>query len=320
MDAGDVELSGAVDFNPNELGEKPKTQEVKNAETTVETASKPASIKEEDVRFYSDKISTSNNDMFVRVEGGERRKRAMKRREERERKEALREAKIANRREEAASKQVADSEKQLKKEQRRLIKEQRQQKRRARREKIFGWIKRHWYIFATAIVLVIFGCIVLGVIGSKLAESAKEDAEIRKVDNLVVDTKAIERRMWENADGQQPWTAIKEYDDMIARLDTDELRADAYIYRSRMLLNYVQTYETDDKDELIRIIKSDVEKAVSFNVSDRAVCWASKLGKTLGDLDFYNKYAKECKEWSSKNPQPEPSTSQGERVEGEREG
>ncbi len=320
MDAGDVELSGAVDFNPNELGEKPKTQEVKSAETTVETASKPASIKEEDVRFYSDKISTSNNDMFVRVEGGERRKRAMKRREERERKEALREAKIASRREEAASKQVADSEKQLKKEQRRLIKEQRQQKRRARREKIFGWIKKHWYIFATAIVLAIVGCIVLGVIGSKLAESAKEDAEIQKADNLVVDAKAIERRMWENADGQQPWTAIKEYDDMIARLDSNELKADAYITRSRMLLNYVQTYETDDKDELIRIIKSDVEKAASFNVSDRAVCWASKLGKTLGDLDFYNKYAKECKEWSSKNPQSEPATSQDEHVEGEREG
>ena len=152
MDAGDVELSGAVDFSPNELGEKPKTQEVKNAETTVETASKPASIKEEDVRFYSDNIKTSNNDMFVRVEGGDRLKRAARRREERERKEALREAKIASRREEAASKQVADSEKQLKKEQRRLIKEQRQQKRRARREKVLGWIKKHWYIFAAIVV------------------------------------------------------------------------------------------------------------------------------------------------------------------------
>ena len=151
MNAGDVELSGAVDFNPNELSEKPKTQEIKNAETTVETANKPASIKEEDVRFYSDKIK-SGNDMFVRVEGGERRKRAMKRREERERKEALREAKVAEKRE-GASGLVGESEKALKKEQRRLAKEQRKQKRSERWSKIFGWLKKHWYIFAGIVVI-----------------------------------------------------------------------------------------------------------------------------------------------------------------------
>ena len=320
MDAGDVELSGAVDFNPNSVGDKPNTQGIENTKESVETAKEVASVKEEDIRFRSDKIRSSSDDMFVRVEGGERRKREALRREERERKESLREAKIASRREEAASKQVADSEKQLKKEQRRIMKEQREQENSVRFVKFVNWLKKHWYIYVAAIVLVIVGCIVSGVIGSKLAESAKEDAEIQKADNLVVDAKAIERRMWENADGQQPWTAIKEYDDMIARLDSNELKEDAYITRSRMLLNYVQTYETDDKDELIRIIKSDVEKAASFNVSDRAVCWASKLGKTLGDLDFYNKYAKECKEWSSKNPQSEPATSQDEHVEGGREG
>ncbi len=152
MNAGDVELSGAVDFNPNELSEKPKTQEIKNAETTVETANKPASIKEEDVRFYSDKIK-SGNDMFVRVEGGERRKRAAKRREERERKEALREAKMAEKRE-GASGLVGESEKALKKEQRRLAKEQRKQKRSERWSKILGWFKKHWYIFAGIVVIV----------------------------------------------------------------------------------------------------------------------------------------------------------------------
>ena len=174
MDAGDVELSGAVDFSPNELSEKPKTQEVKNAETTVETASKPASIKEEDVRFYSDKISTSNNDMFVRVEGGERRKRAMKRREERERKEALREAKMAEKRE-GVSGLVGESEKALKKEQRRLAKEQRKQKRAERRGKILGWLKKHWYIFAGIVVVAALAGGVL-LVSHLISEAQKSQA------------------------------------------------------------------------------------------------------------------------------------------------
>ena len=320
MDAGDVEFSGAVDFNPDEVEDKPTTQSVQNAEQSVETANKVASVKEEDIRFRADDIK-NGNDMFVRVAGGDRRKRAAERREKREQKQSLREAEQADRSEKTgASKVVLESEKQLKKEQRRIAKEQREQRSAERRRKIVAWSKSHWYFFAAVAVLVIAGCIALGIIGGKLAEKAKEDDRIQKADNLIIDTKAIERRMWENADGQQPWTAIKEYDDMIARLDSNELKADAYIARSRMLLNYIQTYETDDKGELIRMIKSDVEKAASFNVSDRAVCWASKLGKTLGDLDFYNKYAKECKEWSSKNPQSEPATSQDEHVEGEREG
>ena len=199
MNAGDVELSGAVDFNPNELSEKPKTQEVKNAETTVETANKPASIKEEDVRFYSDKIK-SGNDMFVRVEGGERRERAMKRREERERKEALREAKMAEKRE-GASGLVGESEKALKKEQRRLAKEQRKQKRSERWSKIFGWFKKHWYIFAG---IVVVAAIVGGVflVSNIVADMQAKQAAVEK-EQFIQENKTDVQRVFVEVAGKE---------------------------------------------------------------------------------------------------------------------
>ena len=199
MNAGDVELSGAVDFNPNELSEKPKTQEIKNAETTVETANKPASIKEEDVRFYSDKIK-SGNDMFVRVEGGERRKRAAKRREERERKEALREAKMAEKRE-GASGLVGESEKALKKEQRRLAKEQRKQKRSERWGKILGWFKKHWYIFAG---LVVIAAIVGGVflVSNIVADMQAKQAAAEK-EQFIQENKTDVQRVFVEVAGKE---------------------------------------------------------------------------------------------------------------------
>ncbi len=201
MDAGDVELSGAVDFNPNSVGDKPNTQGIEDAKESVETANEVASVKEEDIRFRSDKIRNSSDDMFVRVEGGERRKREALRREERERKESLREAKMASRRENEASKQVADSEKQLKNEQHRIVKEQRQQKRRARRQKIFAWIKKHWYIFAA---IVVIAAIVAGVmLVSKMIADAQEKQVAAEKEQFIQENKTDVQRVFVEVAGEE---------------------------------------------------------------------------------------------------------------------
>lgn len=302
MDAGDVELSGAVDFNPNELEEKPKTQEIEKADETVETAEKTASMKEEDVRFYSDSIRR-DNDLFVRVEGGERRKRAAARREKYEQKQSLREAKKADRADRnQASKAVVESEKQLKKEQRRIAKEQRAQESGVRRAKLFTWVKKHWYIFAAIVVLAIIAGIIVSVVNSGMAQKAKVAEQFRKTTNYENEAKEIERRMWVNKDGQQPWTAIKEYDDLISRLDSSDLKADAYISRSRLLLDYVTEMKSSDEAEIMRQLKSDAEKATEYEVSDQAVCWARKLGQILEDNELFNKYNDECENWAKNHP------------------
>lgn len=303
MDAGDVEFSGAVDFNPDEVEDKPTTQSVQNAEQSVETANKVASVKEEDIRFRADDIK-NGNDMFVRVAGGDRRKRAAERREKREQKQSLREAEQASSSEKTgASKVVLESEKQLKKEQRRIAKEQREQRSAERRRKIAAWSKKHWYFFVAVAVLVVATVIVVSIVGTHFAEKAKVAAKFKETTNYDVEAKEIAVRMWKNEDGQQPWTAVKEYDDLIAKLGTDELKADAYISRSKLLLNYTQTYTTDDKDEILRQAKSDVESAAKYDVSDQAVCWGRKLGKSVGDLAFYEKYNQACEEWGNSHPE-----------------
>ena len=268
MNAGDVELSGAVDFNPNELSEKPKTQEVKNAETTVETANKPASIKEEDVRFYSDKIK-SGNDMFVRVEGGERRKRAMKRREERERKEALREAKMAEKREEASG-LVGESEKALKKEQRRLAKEQRKQKRSERWSKIFGWFKKHWYIFAG---IVVIAAIVGGVfLVSNIVADMQAKQEAAEKEQYVQEHKTDTQRIFVEVAGKD-----------LTREKIDEL---VKKYNGTLAVSYyAQAVSIHPKEE--GYSESVVSPRVAGGDSYREFSYRSRVG--LDDVFIYKR-------------------------------
>ncbi|MBR5669797.1 hypothetical protein IKX12_01825 [Candidatus Saccharibacteria bacterium] len=294
MDAGDVEFSGAVDFNPDEVEDKPTTQSVQNAEQSVETANKVASVKEEDIRFRADDIK-NGNDMFVRVAGGDRRKRAAERREKREQKQSLREAEQANRSEKTgASKVVLESEKQLKKEQRRIAKEQREQKRAERRRKIAAWSKKHWYFFVAVAVLVVAGIIVWSIYSRSLEETRKKEAAIAEIVDLDAEVKAIRTRMWNNEDGQQPWTAVKEYDNLIPKLSTDDLKIRAYLSRSRLLIDYVMARTTSDRDEIIRQAKQDVESAEKIDTTDQAVCWGSVLGESIGDEAYHSEYKKKC--------------------------
>ncbi|MBR5419349.1 hypothetical protein IK110_03825 [Candidatus Saccharibacteria bacterium] len=302
MDAGDVELSGAVDFGPNDVGNKPKTQEAQNADNTVETAKQVASVKEEDIRFHSDNIR-KREDMFVRVEGRERRKRAEERRKKYEQKQSLREAEVADRaNKNSASKAVVESEKQLKKEQRRIMKEQREQENSARRTRFFAWAKKHWYLFAAVVVLVVAG-IVAGIIISKHLERQRaEEAAIEEIVNYDAEVKAIEGRMWSNEDGLQPWTAVKEYDNLIAKLSTNNLKRNAYLSRSRLLVSYITLRTSDDKDEIINQAKRDIETAEKIDTTDQSVCWGSKLGELIGDYDYQQEYKKKCEEAAIESP------------------
>ena len=143
MDSGDVESSGAVDFNPD-------TDTSDNSSRPANMSDSVDKIATEDVHFHASDISKPDNtEFFDNPKTQKRKEKEEKKRMKLEAKRILKESKL-KKKVGGASASVAESEEQLKREQNRIESEHRQ-------AKIGAFLERrakHWYFYVISIVVV----------------------------------------------------------------------------------------------------------------------------------------------------------------------
>lgn len=167
MDSGDVESSGAVDYNPD-------ADTSVNSGGPVENEKSVDKIAAEDVHFHASDISRpDNNEFFNNPKEQKRREKEEQKRIKLEAKRMLKESKAKNKAG-GASASVAESEKQLKKEQSRIEGEHRQAKFGA----FLNRIAKRWYIIVAAIAVIaltVCGIIFVPKIIEGMAKAADDD-------------------------------------------------------------------------------------------------------------------------------------------------
>ena len=194
MNAGGVELSGEVDFDPNELEAVGPQAAAQEPDQPVETAKETvSSVKEEDIHFRAEDINrTDQSDLFVNVAGAKKLAREEKRRKEEERKKALREATKKSKAEKGASKEVREAEKALKREQERLNAESAAGNQRSRMKSFGNFIWDGWHKYVTLGVPIIAAVTVVLIIFA-IAPAAKQVSNESATDRDKTSEKVISK-------------------------------------------------------------------------------------------------------------------------------
>lgn len=259
MNGGDVELTGAVDFDPNEVENKEQKPVAEEPVATVDDDF-PEPIAAEDIVYHAEDIDQKdNNELFVKVEGGERRKREKARKEAAKNKKILREASRKVRHRGGASKEVREAEEKLKREQSKIGAENFRQQSRGRLKKFFGFIWGGWHkwvVIATPLVIasiVLLSIFVIAPLISAHMENAAKDADAKAAEVVpTIREEADNTLINGEGDGNDYDRAKKVFEDKIASGNREEK-----IYTYLSYAEFIQQYTNDVEDALAKFAEAE---------------------------------------------------------------